>query len=151
MAESLIIKPFTANTVLLGTNAAGDTPGLRVNANNQLQVEIVNAAHVQVDPIVLTTSNVAVFNPGSTASEVYDVRFLISNSGTALCSVSVGVDLGGGTTLDRVYWDGYSVPPEETTGWQYLGRISGDDDIIAANATAATVVATMFFQVNRLD
>jgi len=136
--------------VLYGKDSSGNQDPLRTNANQQLQVEVVNAPPIQVDPVVLTASNVAVFNPGTDSAEIYDVRFLIANTGSAPCTVGVGIDLGGGTTIDRAFFDGYVIPPEETTGWRYLGRIAGDDDIVAVNATAATVTATIFFEIDQL-
>ncbi len=126
--------------VLHGKDSGGTIDPLRTNSNQQLQVEVVENAK-QVDAVELTTAAAAVYNPGSTASEIYAVWFQCRNITTTGRTVDVGVDLGGGTTFDRTYMNDYPVPALEGTGWHFLGHIAGDDDVVAlASANSAIII-----------
>lgn len=135
-------------SVLMGVDPDGNIETASLNADHVLKVDVIRGAAVQVDPVLLTVSNTAVFNPGTDATEMYEVEFLVTNYTSTVTNVLVGVDLGGGTTMDRYYYNLYPIPGYENTGWQSLGRIAGDDDVVAAAAADSRLV--MFFRVNQL-
>lgn len=136
----------TLKEALYGKNSSAVLKALRVNSNDQLQVEIVENPQ-QIDPVELTTSDAAIYNPGSTASEVYDVWILFDNRTTTARTIDVGIDLGGGTIHDRVRKDDFVIPALEDTGFLYIGQIAGDDDVVAK--ASANSAVTAFFMVKR--
>ena len=130
----------TLKTMLYGQDAASNEDPLRTNANQQLQVEVVNDV-VQVDSVILTTGLAAIFNPGSTASEQYEVWVQFTNYTGTAATVDLAVDIGGGTTADRFWLNDYTVPAADITRWFGPIGINGDDDVIALASANTTIVA----------
>lgn len=121
-----------------GKQTGGTLGAFNLNANNVLRVELVGDP-VPTDPTILGSA-AAVFNPGSTAAETYDVWFNVVNYGTVAAVANVGVDLGGGTTFDRYYMESQTIPDNDQTGWYGPYQLAGDDDVVASCATATTLV-----------
>ena len=122
----------TAKSSLYGKNSSAVLKSLRVNANDQLQVEIIEGSHVQVDPVLIPNVEGLLWNPGTTSASLYKVMFKIVNStATDVTGVNIGQDIGAGGSLSAAeYWEqGLIIPGNGHSGWLGPHLIPGDDRV----------------------
>lgn len=124
-----------------GKDSGGTEDPLRTNANQQLQVEVINdtSVWVQVDPQLIAAAEADLWDPGGDAGDIYDLEFLVVNvDGTNAVDVSIGQDVagGGGLTAAEYFMFTETIPAKGSSGWRGPFRIGGDDHIRGV-ATAA--------------
>lgn len=132
------LKEFYAKFSLWGTTSASADAPLRANSErNQLQIEPVEN-WIQKDPIVLGTgANTVIYNPGSTATELYLIDFKLVNYGAAGNLIKVGFDIGATAALTHYAFFEY-MPIYTTTDWQGPFEMAGDDDMMAWAASGTS-------------
>jgi len=146
------LTQFFAKIQLFGADSNGIQNAVRVNdERDQIQVEPVEN-WIEVDPVVLGTSaNTVVWNPGSTATDVYLVEFELVNSysvaGGAWPLVYVGLDIGATGSLTHYVWRKH-VPWRHTTGWRGPYVMNGDDDFMAWSGDASSI--TINFRIRKV-
>ena len=120
------------DVVIHGKTSGGTIGALRINPNNQLQVEIIEGSYIQVDPLLITNSESLLWNPNAASSVYYKVMFNIVNSSSSdVTGVNVGQDIGAGGSLSAAeYWvQGLIVPANGSSGWYGPFLIPGDDRV----------------------
>lgn len=130
--EVLVENDGTVKTALYGKNSSAALKSLRVNANDQQQVEVIEGSFIQVDPVLIPNAEGLLWNPGTTNSIYYKVMFNIVNSTSSdVTGVKVGQDIGAGGSLSAVeYWvQGMIVPGNGASGWYGPFLIPGDDRV----------------------
>lgn len=137
--------------VACGKDEASNIDEWRTDPNRIVWVRSF-PGYVTVDPISITSSESTLWDPGSTASEQYEVWFKIVNCHTAgVAGVYLGTDIGGGGSLafpEYVLFN-ESVPFPGGLPWQFYGIINGDDDIRGVAGT--TGVLALHLRVRRTD
>lgn len=94
-----------------------------------------------LDPINLANADGMLWNSGLTATECFDVEFLVVNQHNAFITVTIGVDLnGGGALAAGEYWMFNEVVPfPGDSAWRGPFAILGDDDIRGLCTTGANL------------
>lgn len=144
---------------LVGVDEAGNNDNLRTDPNRILWTRDF-LAYEQVDPVEIAAAGGGVlYNPGATASELYEVSFKVVNQDTGgAVVVDVGVDIGGGGSLaSPEYWmRNESLPAAGSVGYKFPAEgfegpflIAGDDDVYGVADVASR--AAIHFRVRRVD
>lgn len=148
MAESIVLKPFRSESTLLGTNAAGDTPGLAVNTNNQLQVEVVGGGTNKIlgtsDPTATTNTNLYTV-PATTDTLVR--KLWCVNRGASKITVRIGIDVGGAGTntpsdAEWIYYDLPLKPGQSLIDGDEFWLAATDDLVVYASVSDASFGAS---------
>jgi hypothetical protein len=142
--------------VMHGKDEAGNIDAFLTDENRVLWTRSYEDS-VIAPPIQLPAADGILWNPGGTASELYEVDFIIINtSGAVTGPVSVGVDIGAGGSLSNVeYWMYQeSLPWPGTSGWRGSARqgflMRGADVIRGLNGAGANL-ASIHFRIRRID
>ena len=133
-----------------GKDSAGNIDPIRTNDDQQVQIEVVNASSfpsggggtpIVVDPQFLPSSEGLLWDPGTGPTDIYDVEILVVNSGTTPETVTVGVDVdaGGSLQANEHVISADSIAPNADSGWRGPFRITGDDTFRGNTTTASTV------------
>ncbi len=139
------------DNVMHGKQTGGTIGALNLNANNVLRVELISGGAVQVDPLLITSSETILWNPGATAAELYEVMFNIVNStSSSVSGVNIGQDLAAGGSLTAAeYWvQGLIIPGNGYSGWFGPFVIKGTDDIRGVAGT--TNVLSIHWRIKRV-
>ena len=166
----------TPKVVNYGKDAAGNQDAIRINASQQAMVQLVGADEspnddvlrtdpnrilwtrpfenwINVDPLLIPNSEGILYNPGTTAAQIYWILYKVVNidaSGAAV-TVSVGADIAAGGGLATIEYDMFNeiIPYPGTSGWRDLGMIGGDDDV--RGIASAANDAIIRFKIRRVD
>ncbi len=135
-----------------GKDEASNLDALRTDPD-RIQWTRPYDAYVQVDPVLIPSTEGVLWNPGSTAAQIYEVSFMAVNfdAGGAAVTISVGVDIAAGGSLATLeYWMFNEVLPYPgTTGWRGPFIIGGDDDV--RGIASAANDAGIHFRIRRVD
>lgn len=141
-----------AKVALCGTDEAGNVDIQRTDPN-RVPWQREYKGIVQVDPVNIPAADWLLWNPGATATELYEVYFLVVNNdaGGAPVTVSVGVDLAaGGALAAPEYWMFNEVIPYPgNSSWRGPFQMAGDDDI--RGVASAALDAAIHFFIRRID
>ena len=111
------------------------------------------AGWINVDPLLVPSTEGILYNPGATAAQIYWVQYKVVNidAGAAAVTVSIGADIAAGGGLATIEYDMFNevIPYPGTSGWRDLGMIGGDDDV--RGIASAADDAIIRFKVRRVD
>ncbi len=109
--------------------------------------------HIPLDPVAVPNPEGVLYNPGVTASRLYEVYFEVVNidvGGAAIAGVYVGVGLGGAAIVAPNWWMyNETINPGVSSGRRGPYVLAGDDDIRGVAAVAGD--ASINFFIRRVD
>jgi len=136
--------------VNLGSDEAGNLDRLRTDPNRVLWVRQYEG-YVQVDPLEIGDGGAAnnlLWDPGTTAAELYEVEFMVTNTNGALITITVGADVTGTGVVTHPWIDGETIAYPGSSGWRRGGVIDGADHV---RGVTSLVGAIIHWRIRRVD
>lgn len=133
---------------LTGQNSSGDDAYLRVNSNDQLQVEVVNGATVSIvgtaAPSATTNTNLYTV-PASTSTLIK--KMWATNRSAVQITIRIGIDVGGSgtnspSTAEWMYYDLPIDPGQSLIDGDEFWLAATDDLVVYASTGNATFGAS---------
>lgn len=154
LTRTLLETSGEQKNVLHGKDEASNIDAQRTDPN-RIPWRRPYPGYVQVDPVSMAATDSILWNPGSTAAELYEVSFLVVNTNLpspGAVTVRIGVDIAaGGALAVPEYWVlDEIVPYPGTLGWRGPFIIAGDDDVRGFCSTGASL-ASIHFRIRRVD
>jgi len=148
----VIGSPTSVNNVLQGHDEASNVDVLRTDPSRILWMRPFEN-WLNVDPVLIPSSEGILYNPGTTAAQIYWIQYKVVNvdASAAAVTVSVGADIAAGGGLATIEYDMFNeiIPYPGSSGWRDLGMIGGDDDV--RGIASAADDAIIRFKIRRVD
>lgn len=147
-----VVAPSIVIGTLQGADEASNADTLRTDPDRILWTRPRTAYTVVISDSLTATANFALWTPGGTSAEVYEVEFYVNSVDTAVGRwFTIGNDVGaGGGLAVAEYWAYQEVVPwPGNSGWRGPFLVSGDD--VVRGSCEFLNALTIHFRIKRVD